>query len=260
MAGSERNRSGESYQAALRWLVREQGRDGAWDDLVTTALAVLGFVWGGNTDRAGSYRPQVAQARDWLEARIGPAENTPLSSAVWALLELARRSRREEDKERAARHFTRLPGGSVAGRWMLASSAREDPEAACWYVLAHRAAAQIGLPRTGDPAELEAEMLAAKDRLKTLRSRQPDVALESDLARYLRTLRPELLLVEREIPETDAMRHLVLDACLGDPQDAAFRLAAMQARSGREEGSVRCKGVSVALATACAALVFALAA
>lgn len=79
----------DRYDAALRYLARTQKVSGAWGDEspLATALALLAFVRGGHTDRAGDFKPQLTRAVRWLTTRA--KQGTVEPAEAWALAELA---------------------------------------------------------------------------------------------------------------------------------------------------------------------------
>ena len=247
----------ERYEATLRWFARTQDAAGTWArEERTTALALLGFALGGHTDRIGNYPSQVAFAIPWLEVRLTQMEGSLLSVTVAAFCAMALVDRRPTQRERATRHFARLPGGGVAGRRMLASLTQNDPEAFCWYVVAHRLAADLGFPRTGTPEELEEELAAAKKHLEKVCPSLPTELADTELARYLQTLRPTSLQPETDLPSERNLDLLCLRACLGEAEVGAQTLAPLQEESQPESGCVRWKGVLPEISTACASVVF----
>lgn len=89
----------QRYDAALRYLSRNQKVSGAWGDEspVATVLVVLAFLQGGHTDRSGAYRPQMTRAVSWL---IKQTTMVPVAATVaWALSELATTTATKSHKE-----------------------------------------------------------------------------------------------------------------------------------------------------------------
>ncbi len=89
----------QRYDAALRYLSRNQKVSGAWGDEspVATALVVVAFLQCGHTDRAGSYRPQMTRAVSWLMNQTMAESVAP--TVAWALSELVTTTATTSHKE-----------------------------------------------------------------------------------------------------------------------------------------------------------------
>ena len=93
-------------QAALRSLARTQSVNGSWgDDVAATALSLAAFLSSGHSDSAGSFRPQLTRAVQWLAARA-TQPGTP-AVATWALTRLA-------DTTKSAAHAAMRDGALAA--------------------------------------------------------------------------------------------------------------------------------------------------
>jgi Ca-activated chloride channel family protein len=100
----------DRLQAVARYLLREQKVSGLWtdrrtttasaEDIQTTCLALLGYLGGGHTDRAGGYQAQVRRALDGLMGLLDDSgrfkglagrdqEVTTQALATWVMAEIS---------------------------------------------------------------------------------------------------------------------------------------------------------------------------
>jgi RNA polymerase sigma factor (sigma-70 family) len=143
----------KAVEQGLRWLVREQHRDGHWEGaqeerpVTLTALAGMALLMHGNTIREGEYANNLRRAVDWLvqrgqaDGRIGNLAGRPEADLYMdghsrALLFLASAFGEEEDVERRVRlrrlltravQYT-VKAQAAAGGWghVVRGLARED--------------------------------------------------------------------------------------------------------------------------------------
>ncbi len=157
--------------AGLRWLARNQRKDGSWslqgpyqngaineNRSAATAMALLAFQGAGSTHKRGKFQSNVAKGWAWLLEQQDPEGNffhqggfnhryyTNGQCAI-ALCELYGMSEDEEFKapaERAIKYL--LESQSPAGGWRYAPQADSDVSVTGWVLMALQSARMAYLP------------------------------------------------------------------------------------------------------------------
>ncbi|MBI3951464.1 MAG: marine proteobacterial sortase target protein [Acidobacteria bacterium] len=158
----------DRLQAVARYLLREQTVRGWWtdrrtttltaEDIQTTCLALLAYLGGGHTDRAGGYQAQVRRALDSLLGLLDDAgrlnglagqdeEVLVQALATWVMAE----SYAATDSERylaAAENMLQalLQLRTSEGLWPTRAGDPSDIAATAWAALALKGCERAGLP------------------------------------------------------------------------------------------------------------------
>jgi hypothetical protein len=155
----------DRLQAMARYLVRQQRVDGLWsdgpkqsiNDIETTAIALLAYVGGGHTDRAGHYQAQVRRALDQLMRSIDSSgmlkgvsnaddQVQAQALALWALAESYAATHNSRHQAAAMNLQTALLQHRTSqGLWPARAGGAAHAETSAWAVLALKSCLQAGL-------------------------------------------------------------------------------------------------------------------
>lgn len=160
----------DAVQAGLKWLVRQQQKNGSWslegpyDDggltdnrVAATAMAMLAFQGNGNTHLSGPYKDQVKSGLDWLldqQDRKGMMANgvprhekhyaqAQASIAICELYGMTKDSRLREPAQRAIRYAESAQ--SSGGGWRYEVGEEGDTSVTGWFVMALQSGRAAGL-------------------------------------------------------------------------------------------------------------------
>jgi Ca-activated chloride channel family protein len=260
----------DRMQAAARYLVRQQRVDGLWtdqskkaataDDIQTTAIALLAYLGGGHTDRAGHYQAQVRRALEYLTHSIdssGALKGLPGSDgqmpaqalALWAMAESYAATHNSRYQAAATKMLTALLQlRTPEGLWPARLGGPPDATTTAWAALALKSCQQAGLA-------VDREVLAAAAR--SISSLSQSSLIESGLVQLLAgrslsptvqpKLRAELMkyswAVQSPAQAESAARALILARLLGAQTlnqaeaEALKAISQKQAAQGKEAGS-----------------------
>jgi Ca-activated chloride channel family protein len=252
----------ERLQAVARYLMREQRVNGLWtdrqtnrvtaDDLQTTALALLGYLAGEHTDRAGHYQAQVRRALGQLTSSIDAdgqlkglqgqdSQVQTQALALWAMAESFAATGSSHYKAAAEKLLAGLLQlRAPNGLWPARAGEQPDITATAWAALALRSAQKAGLsvdqkmleavaraataPASASPVEQALIEWAAGQSLSKTRQAQLTTILNS---RSLTLNTPERL--------TTATLDLLAARLLGDQARAQIERKALQALTAKQQ-------------------------
>jgi len=240
--------SGARTNAIAQYLVRQQSVAGVWsdqgsaDDTDSTAIALLGYLANGQTDRAGIYQSQVQRGLTSLVGRID-SNRTIKSQALslWVLSEATgatNSSRYRSAAERLARQLSLNIG--VSGK--------PDLDAAMWSLLALASAQKSGVISDGNVLTRLSDMVAADARADVIQrslaamlaGQRLSSQQRSQAQREIAALQPRLTdqtSIERAVVATFAAR--LLDQSLANDLQRRMlsTLVSSQSASGKMTGA-----------------------
>jgi hypothetical protein len=160
----------DAVQAGLRWLVRQQQKDGSWslegpysdggltdNKTAATAMAMLAFQGNGNTHMSGPYQKAVQRGLDWLlkqQDRKGLMSGSSprhekhyaqaqASIVVCELYAMTKDSRLREPAQRAVRYAEAAQHSG--GGWRYEIGEEGDTSVTGWFVMVLQSARAAGL-------------------------------------------------------------------------------------------------------------------
>ena len=160
----------ESVELGLQWLEKQQRTDGSWSLVgpysdgganenvcAATAMAVLAFLWAGETQATGSYQDNVKKGVEYLKRKANAegffAEREPSRQRMYAqalatlaIVEAYRVTQDQELKSIAQRavEFAQASQSKLGG-WRYEPRVDSDTSVSGWFIEALTAAKRVGL-------------------------------------------------------------------------------------------------------------------
>jgi hypothetical protein len=240
---------GGRANAIAQYLVRQQSVAGVWSDqgsngdINSTAIALLGYMANGQTDRAGIYQSQVQRGLTSLLGRIDGNGNSIKSEALnlWVFSEATSATNSSRYRSAAEKLATRLVSDVGSGR-------STDLDTQIWALLALASAHKTGVLVDNGALTQLANSIGVDNRADviqrtlaaTLAGQRMSSQQRSQATREINALSPSLSnqsSVERAVIATFAAR--LLDQSLASDLQRRImdRLASSQSSNGKLTGA-----------------------
>ena len=114
-ASQKKEVSPEKINMSLKWLVRNQTAEGSWSEgkdmnrkVMSTSLGLLAFISQGHTNKAGSFKPQVTKALNYIQSNMEKLSELSLAAAALVFIELYNINQKRKEEKDARKALEKL--------------------------------------------------------------------------------------------------------------------------------------------------------